>query len=148
MNRSAITALQRLRQFQLEKEEWILQERQRDELEKAAACTEARALLDTEMNREVGTHPFHWKLRAEAVRELSNRLEQKNRHLRLAQKARNDQIQVVLEAKRQLEIVERLLERDNAARKAEHDMTERKLLDDLATSRAYRSERELLNQGT
>lgn len=140
MNRSAITALLRLRQYELEKEQWKLQARQREEMEMAALLQKIRVRLSNEMVVEVGDSPLDWKRRADGVREVGFELEKTQRQFNLAQQARNDQIRVVLGAKQRLEIIERLLERDDEARRAERDMAERKLLDDLAAGRATQPE--------
>lgn len=140
MNRSAITALFRLRQYELEKEEWRLQARQREEAEKSALCLQARARLDEEMQVPSGRGGMDFKRRADGVRDLGSRYEQNQRQLRVAQQARNDQIQTVLGAKRKVEIVEKLLQRDTDARAVEFEQNERKALDDLAAGRSTHRE--------
>ncbi|PAW77671.1 MAG: hypothetical protein B9S32_10355 [Verrucomicrobia bacterium Tous-C9LFEB] len=140
MNRTAITALRRLRQYELEKEEWKLQARQREEMDMLAVCTHAQNRLGNEMLVDIGTSALDWKRRADGVRELGHEFETAQRQFRLAQQARNEQIQAVLNAKRRVEIVDRLLERDDDARRAERDQIERKLLDDLAAGRATQPE--------
>lgn len=140
MNRSAITALRRLRQYELEKEEWKLQACQREELARIEQFRIEQARLGFEMVQEAGCSAMDWKRRADGVRELSHAVEQCQRQLRFAQQARHEQIQVVLGAKRRVEIVDRLLERDDDARALERDQSERKLLDDLAAGRVAQPE--------
>jgi len=140
MNRTAITALRRLRQYELEKEEWKLQARQRDEMSMLTVCTQVQNRLGCEMVAEVGTSALDWKRRSDGVREIGHEFETAQKQYRLAQQARNEQIQAVLSAKRRVEIVDRLLERDEEARRAERDQLERKLLDDLAAGRATQPE--------
>lgn len=138
MNRNAITALRRLRQYQLEQEQWKLQARQREELEHAARCASTQKRLTEETEMDPGSHPSMWQRRSDSVRFLGQIAEQQRRQWRASIQARKEQIQVVLNAKRKVDIIDRLLERDALARAAERDQSERKLLDDLASARSVK----------
>jgi hypothetical protein len=140
VNRTAITALRRLRQYQLEQEQFKLQARQREELEQATVCAHLQNRLFEETEIEPGSSPAMWQRRSDNVRQLSQIAEQRRRQWRLAAQASKDQIQAVLNAKRKVDIIDRLLERDALARSAERDQSERKLLDDLASARSAKTQ--------
>ncbi len=109
-------------------------------MEKTAICVQTRARMDAEMQIPSGSGAMDWKRRADGVREIGYEYEKNQRQLRLAQQARNDQIQVVLSAKRKVEVVEKLLQRDADARAVEFEQNERKVLDDLAAGRSTHAE--------
>ncbi len=133
MNRSALDALKKLRDYEKEKEESELKKRAQEE-------SRLRLLRDAVLARirENDAQPLsatnsHGLATREAFfRDLHSQSEVIARQLVLAAKARTEQITKVLAAKRKCDMVEHLIENLVAAERAAADATERKRLDDFS----------------
>jgi len=142
MNKKALIALQRLRQFQLEQEEIKLQQRQTEELAQEKIChfswekkqQHAESLIQVEHAQEL------W-MGEKMQRELTMGHELNVKQLGLCRQARFQQMVKTISAKQKVDMLERLLEHQNENEHHEFDRQERKMLDDFAQSRFVRAER-------
>lgn len=133
MKHRALEILHRLREYDLEKEEIRLMERQRDEVARQEQCQRSIEMLQSCYNHNVAGMKVHDFARRESnVREAGVRHNLDLRQLGLAQMAKRDQIGATLAAKTRADMIAKVLEQHRADDVRETDLKVRKEMDDLA----------------
>jgi hypothetical protein len=136
MKHRALEILHRLREYALEQEERKLMDRQKEELAQEAVCRTSLDVLQGSYNHSVASARAHdYQRRDGCVREAGVRHNIDMRRLGLAQIARRDQLQAVLQAKTRADMISKVLEKRRIEDEAAADMKARKELDDLSQGR-------------
>lgn len=128
-----LEALHKLRQFEFEKEQAELQRLKQEEWKVGEKLLQAKQCLDDAWGSEIqGGLIGGYGTRDELVRKNQADMEIVGRRFQVAQNASYQQAEITLLAKQEVEKVERILEKRREIWYQEEEVSERKLLDDLA----------------
>ena len=127
--------LHRLREYALEKEQRQLMERQKEEVAQERLCRASLDVLQGSYGHTTsGARGHDYQRRDGCIREAGIRHNLDLRRLGLAQIARRDQLQLVLQAKTRADMIAKVLEKRRAEEAAADDMRDRKEIDDISQS--------------
>lgn len=135
MKHRALEILHRLREYALEKEERQLMERQKEEMAQEQLCRASLDVLQGSYGHSTsGAHGHDYQRRDGCIREAGVRHNLDLRRLGLAQIARRDQLQLVLQAKTRADMIAKVLEKRRVEDAVAADLKERKEIDDISQS--------------
>ncbi len=127
--------LHRLREYTLEQEQRRLMERQKEEVAQEQVCRASLDVLQGSYGHTTsGARGHDYQRRDGCIREAGVRHNLDLRRLGLAQIARRDQLQLVLQAKTRADMIAKVIEKRRAEEVAAEDLRDRKEIDDVSQS--------------
>lgn len=141
--KTSLHILERLREYEMEIEECKLHERQVEEDRRRRFFEEASGRVRRGLELKAQAQMVGDFLRADGyAREASAEQEICLRNLALAQRERMRQVESVLQAKRRLDMVDRILQHRLVEERIQMDYQERKQLDDFGQTQFVRARQE------